>query len=350
MKQKKLITLATGEQANAIFPVIVSASRSTDIPAFYSDWFFERLNKGYSVWKNIFAGGKKYYIGYEKTKFIVFWSKNPQPLLCHLDYLDERGIGCYIQFSLNDYEKDGFECGLPPLAHRIDTFKSLVRRLGKGSVIWRFDPLVLTKLTTIETLLSRIHRIGCQLHEYTEKLVFSFADIFSYNRVKANLDRNHILYCDWTIDQMQEFAQKLVALNQSEGWNLQLATCGEAVDLPGIEHNRCIDDRLILRLAHHSPELLKFLNAEVQSSDNLFGTIPPNSIDIGNGRYVVILKNNRDRGQRNTCGCIKSKDIGQYNTCIHLCEYCYANCSKESAQRSYAWHKANPHAETITGR
>ena len=105
-------------------PDIISASRSTDIPAFYADWFFHRLETGYSVWNNPF-NGKKSYISYRNTRFIVFWSKNPKPLLPYLPILKERGIGCYIQFTLNDYEEDGLETGVPPLTERIETFRTL---------------------------------------------------------------------------------------------------------------------------------------------------------------------------------------------------------------------------------
>ena len=86
----------------------------------------------------------KSYVGYADTKFIVFWSKNPRPLLNYLDELKKRGIGCYIQYTLNDYEEEGLEKGVRPLAERIETFKLLVNKLGKGAVVWRFDPLILT--------------------------------------------------------------------------------------------------------------------------------------------------------------------------------------------------------------
>lgn len=96
---------------------------------------------------------------YARTRFIVFWSKNPRPLLAHLDELEERGIGCYIQYSLNDYEKEGLERGVPPIAKRIKTFKLLVERLGFGGVVWRFDPLMLTDDIDIDKLLTknRVH-------------------------------------------------------------------------------------------------------------------------------------------------------------------------------------------------
>jgi len=347
-KQQKneTITRDNGEVVKATFPVVVSASRSTDIPAFYADWFFHRLKKNYSAWTNPFNGVKSY-IGYAKTKFIVFWSKNPRPLLKHLDYLKERGIGCYIQYSLNDYEDEGLERGVRPLAERIETFKLLVERLGKGAVIWRFDPLMLTDNIDIDKLLRKIENIGDQLNGYTEKLIFSFADILSYRKVKSNLEKSHINYIDWTKEQMIEFAQRLVKLNQDKGWNLVLATCGEAINLQGVEHNHCIDDRLIARFGYHSPELLEFLNAEI-----CFCSTSNADICIGENKYVVINKdkNNKDKGQRINCGCMKSKDIGEYNTCPHLCEYCYANTSKQTAVANYKCHKENPFSETIIGR
>ena len=107
-QEDRFITLDNGEVAKATFPIVVSASRSTDIPAFYADWFFHRLKKGYSAWTNPFNGVKSY-VGYMDTKFIVFWSKNPRPLLKHLDVFKNRGIGCYIQYTLNDYEEEGLE-------------------------------------------------------------------------------------------------------------------------------------------------------------------------------------------------------------------------------------------------
>lgn len=347
--------MVDGQLVKAQCPIIVSASRSTDIPAFYADWFFDRLKKGYSVWTNPFNGVKSY-ISYEKTRFIVFWSKNPQPLLAHLDELKEKGIGCYIQYSLNDYEDEGLERGVPPLAERIETFKELVRCLGIGCVIWRFDPLMLTDDIDINKLLKKIENIGDQLKGYTEKLVFSFADIALYRKVKSNLEANGIPYHEWTDEQMKEFAAKLVALNQEKGWNYKLATCGEKASFDGVEHNHCVDDRLIVRFGYKSNELMDFLGATViNTSDNLFAEIesveiPTNAIPLDNGRYAVINKNNKDKGQREFCGCMKSKDIGQYNTCIHMCEYCYANTSKQIAAMNYRCHKENPWAETITGK
>lgn len=348
------ITNDRGEIIEATAPIIVSASRSTDIPAFYADWFFHRLEKGYSVWRNPFNGVPSY-ISYDKTRFIVFWSKNPRPLLSHLDKLSERQINCYIQYTLNDYERERLEKGVPPLQQRIETFKALVEKLGLGHVVWRFDPMILTKDVSIDCLLEKVRNIGDQLKGYTEKLVFSYADIASYRKVKTNLDKNGIDYQEWDEESMNEFASKLSEMNRSIGWNFQLATCGEKIDFEkfGIQHNRCVDDDLMIKFAYDDKILMDFLNVEIQYLEpGLFGycTIPDGAVFIKNGLYGIKRKNNRDKGQRQFCGCIVSKDIGQYDTCPHLCEYCYANSSKDSALRNYLNHKANPFGETITGR
>ena len=254
---------------------------------------------------------------------------------------------------MNDYVKEGLEKSVKPLEYRIDTFKRLVDKLGMGSVIWRFDPLMLTNTIDIGTLLTKIENIGNQLKGYTEKLVFSYADISIYRKVKSNLDKNGIISRDWTEEEMSEFANELSKLNKS--WGYTLATCGEKIDLKtyGIEQNHCVDDALIIRLAYHDKALMDFLKvkAHPMPSLSIFGDtepLPHDAIILPNGTYAT-RGNNRDKGQREFCGCMKSKDIGEYNTCIHLCEYCYANTSKQIAVKNYNLHKENLLAETITG-
>ena len=318
-----------GQEADAQAPIIISASRSTDIPAFYAEWFFNRLRKGYSAWTNPFNGVQSY-VSYAKTRFIVFWSKNPENLIPHLDYLKERGINCYIQYSLNDYEEEGLEKGVPALAERIETFKKLVNILGKGSVIWRFDPLILTDQITVEKLLKKVENIGNQLVGFTEKLVFSFADITEYRKVKSNLEANHINYQLFTEETMRQFAAGLDKLNSK--WGYELATCGE-------------------RIAYQDTTLMNFLGMEVVThfGKDFGAIIPEDAIEITDTVYVRRKKDNKDKGQRQFCGCIVSKDIGQYNTCVHLCEYCYANTSKATAVRNWNKHKENPDCENILG-
>lgn len=351
---KENLLRENGEIVPMQVPIIVSASRSTDIPAFYADWFFHRLKVGYSAWTNPFNGVKGY-VSYKNTRFIVFWSKNPHPLLLHLDYLKELNIGCYIQYTLNDYEQERLERGVPPLNERIKTFKELVNKLGKGRVIWRFDPLMLTDDIDINKLLAKIEHIGDKLIGYTEKLVFSFADIVSYRKVKSNLEKSRIPYHEWTEPQMLEFAERLSMLNRK--WNYTLATCGEKINLQqfGIEHNHCIDDALIIRFAFEDKVLMDFLKVKIfpMPLSDLFGNtepLPSDAIILPYNTYAT-HGDNRDKGQRQFCGCIISKDIGEYNTCPHLCEYCYANTSKEVARRNYEQAKLiGLTSETITGK
>ncbi|WQJ53870.1 MAG: hypothetical protein [Wendovervirus sonii] len=338
MANKINIQIDTGEFVEANSPFIISASRSTDIPAFYSDWFFNRLEKGYSAWTNPFNNVKSY-VSYINTKFIVFWSKNPKPLLEHIDKLNEKHIGCYIQYTLNDYVTEGLETNVSSIDDRIDTFKRLVDKIGYNGVIWRFDPLILTDKINENSLIEKISNIGNKLKEYTEKMVFSFADIEKYPRVVNNLKNANIHYKEWSAHEMQEFGEKLVNLNKSEGWNYELATCGEAAKIPGIIHNKCIDDNLIIRRTYNDNELMDYLKVKFYdpSETDLFGDpilIPDNAIKLDNGKYAVSGAS-KDGGQRLFCGCIDSKDIGQYNTCVHGCAYCYANTGKSLAAANY---------------
>ena len=338
---KLSITNDSGQLVPAQAPVIVSASRSTDIPGFYADWFQHRLEKGYSAWTNPFNGAKSY-VSYAKTRLIVFWSKNPEPLLKPgglLDYLKEQGINSYVQFTLNDYVAEGLEKGVPPLGRRIDTFRKLVDRLGFGKVIWRFDPLMLTDTIDVGTLLAKAAFVGDSLKGYTEKMVFSYADILAYRKVRNNLELLSDVRCrEFSVREMTAFADGLTRLN--EGWGFTLATCAEKIDLDrfGIVHNKCIDDDLIINYFSNDRELMEHIGVEIVE-DGLFGRT------VTKTGYK-----NKDKGQRLFCGCIASKDIGQYNTCIHLCEYCYANSSKDIAKRNYELHQRNPLAETITGQ
>lgn len=367
--KKTKIQRENGQWVDAQVPEIVSASRSTDIPAFYADWFFHRLNIGYSAWTNPFNGVRSY-VSYAKTRFIVFWSKNPKPLLKHLDWLNhpviagekKEKIHCYIQYTLNDYVAEGLE-KVPPLEERINTFKQLVDRLGKGHVVWRFDPMLLTDKITIDDLLRKVENIGNQLKDYTEKLVFSFADIASYKKVEKNLQKNNIHYIEWDEASMEEFACRLSEMNKTNGWNFELATCGEKEIFRkyGIVKNSCVDDTLMIRLANNDASLMKFLGVEIHShtppmQSDLFAdmapiSIPSNAIILTGNRYAIKLKDNRDKGQRALCGCMISKDIGEYNTCPHQCEYCYANTSKRAAIANYKLaHSVGFTSETITGK
>lgn len=349
--EKTTITTIPGKKVEASAPVIISASRSTDIPAFYSDWFIDRLRKGYVVWKNPF-NQQPLYITFKNAKVVVFWTKNPKPLMPYLHELDERGIHYYFQFTLNDYVAEGFEPKVPGAEQRIDTFRKLSEMIGKERVIWRFDPLIVTPLLSTRDLLTKIWNVGNKLKGYTNKLVFSYIDINSYRKVQNNLvkettqfSKDSIEQAEMTRQQMEEIAEGLTKCRDQwakEGWKLQLATCGEQIDLDryGIEHNRCVDGELMKQLWSDDKELLYYL---------CYGELPSAMFGIDFTQPALTPEKLKDKGQRKVCGCMISKDIGQYNTCLHQCVYCYANTSKEVVQKNWEKHIENPSAETITG-
>ncbi|MDR2382872.1 MAG: DUF1848 domain-containing protein [Prevotellaceae bacterium] len=309
---KTQIKKENGEFVEARTPVIISASRSTDIPAFYPDWLINRIKEGYVKWKNPF-NGVSLYVSFEKTRLFVFWSKNPKPMLKYLDFLDEKEYNYYFQFTLNDYDAEKLEPNVPNVQERIETFIDLSERVNKQKVIWRFDPLILTDKIGVYELLRKVENIGNQLKSNTQKMVFSFADIEIYKKVRNKLRSNSIPYQEFDERTMNEFAAGLQQLN--EKWQFELATCAEKIPLEkyGIIHNKCVDDDLMTKLFPHDKALMDFLGVKIS---------PP---DMFNSTDVLKKKRNiKDRGQRQFCGCIVSKDIGEYNTCPHLCMYCYA--------------------------
>ena len=333
--KKEKLTLQDGSIVEAQAPVIISASRATDIPTFYSDWFINRWEAGYLKWVNPF-NGKPLYVSFANARLVVFWTKNPRPMFKYLDYLDKNIPNYYFQYTLNDYDKEGYEAKVPSVENRIKTFQELSKRLGKKRVVWRFDPLILTDTIDVDELLRRVKNIGDQLKDYTEKLVFSFADIATYKKVQNNLNKEQVPYVEFTPETMEAFAKGISEINKE--WGLELGTCSEKIDLDkySIVHNKCIDDDLMIELFSQDKELMDFLGVEIEEP-SLFDTT----------RKITKKRNLKDKGQREDCGCVMSKDIGQYNTCPHECNYCYANTSKELAKKNYQKHLGDPSGEGI---
>lgn len=346
---KDIIITDQGIREEAITPVIISASRSTDIPAFYAKWFFNRLAKGYCAWYNPF-NQQKMYISFEKCRVIVFWTKNPAPIIPYLPELDKRGIHYYFQVTLNDYEKEGFEPNVLSVEERVEIFKTLSNLIGKEKVIWRFDPLIITPNIGPRELLTRIWNVGNKLKGYTDKLVFSFVDVKAYRKVQNNLVKETMLFTKEDVENAEaNFAQRIEIVEgikkireawYKDGWDVEMATCAEDIDLEayGIEHNRCIDGELMKRIFADDKELVYYLHTLKWPEKDMFGEIPP---------IPQKPKNVKDSGQRKICGCMVSKDIGMYNTCRHFCVYCYANTSKEAVLKNKDKH--NNESESIIG-
>jgi len=319
---------------DAIAPEIISASRSTDIPAFYTDWLVNRLNAGYVKWTNPF-NQQAQYVSFDRARVFVFWSKNPEPLLRRLDEIDRRGLAYYFQFTVNDYEREKLEPAVPPLSRRFATFRELSERIGRERAIWRFDPLILAHDLTVVEVLNRIRRVGDTLARYTNRLVFSFADIDPYRKVQSTLERAGLRFRNFTSDETAQAAEGIASLCRD--WGIQAFTCAERVDLEryGIGHNKCIDDDLILKITSNAPDLRQLLGRPEALQTSLLSD------------SAAALKNIKDKGQREECGCVISKDIGQYNTCGHLCVYCYANTSEKAVSR--ARERARLGCESISG-
>ena len=324
VKWERVPVQTAGGIVTGIAPVIVSASRATDIPAFYGEWFAARLAAGYLAWTNPY-NRRRQVVSFSGTRMVVFWTKNPAPFERHLDLLDERGINYYFTFTVNDYEREGLEGAVPPLGERLTAFRRISQRLGSERIVWRFDPIIVGGALTPERILEKIRRIGDQLQGHTNKLIVSFADVSRYRGVREQLKR-----CGTGTWQepgpgaVLQIAQGIQRLN--EGWGFAVATCAEQVDLSafGVAHGRCIDDGLMARVFAHDAGLMAFLGR---------GVAP---LLAGGDLLVHPLK---DRGQREACGCIASKDIGRYTTCPHRCAYCYANTSFREADDAFARHE-----------
>lgn len=365
-----------GEEVEMVAPYVISASRRTDVPSFHLDWFFERLRRGYCGWVNPFSGARSY-VSFSNTCFVVFWTKDASALLGRLTELSDLGIRCCILYTLNDYGDD-----LEPIGsfdRRLESFRSASRLLGACSVVWRFDPLVLTRGMGVAELLERVRGVGDALRGYTRRLVFSFVDIGGYAKVRGRLIARGVAYREWSEGEMCEFAQGLSELNREQGWDYELRTCSEGIDLSeyGIAHNGCVDGDCLLRIVPHSvlravsngsfvslygagegaggegdgafmSRLAGYLAwsgvrvHEYSSNRHLFegetwgsvgGRRPRLGVDLGGGFYYS-GRFVRDSGQRSGCGCSLSKDIGQYASCWHGCAYCYASGSERVMSRN----------------
>lgn len=290
-------TDATQISIKEIFPAVISASRATDIPAFHAKWFMDHLRAGSCEWQNPFNACQRQLVNFSKTRAIVFWSKNPATIIKYLEEIEATGKKFYFQFTLNDYPED-IEPYLPSLEERIQTFRILA---GRYKVIWRYDPILMGDQFTVKRHLRIIENLMTELSPLTEKLVFSFIDI--YGKVKSSLRKINPEFRAPYLPEMREFCLNLAELRDKHAPRLKLATCAEAdldFESMNIHKNSCIDSALINDIC--SEEIFP-------AKKTLLGT-----------------QFEKDKGQRNACGCAPSKDIGSYHShpCGHNCIYCYA--------------------------
>lgn len=278
--------------------MIISASRRTDIPTYYSNWFFNRVMDGYVLVRNPMNAHQisKIALNPDVVDGIVFWTKNPIPMLNELKILHDYMY--YFQFTLNSYAQD-VEAHVPnKQKHIIPAFKKLSDMIGPDRVIWRYDPIFLNDTYTPEYHIRYFERIAKELSPYTKKCTISFIDF--YRNTSKNV--SGLSLRDFPEETQKSLAKELAAIAHSYG--LLIDTCAEGIELQeyGIEHARCIDDRLLSKLLECP-------------------------LDIG-----------KDKSQRLECGCIESIDIGAYNSCRNGCKYCYANYSEKTVRSNFAKH------------
>lgn len=279
--------------------MIISVSRRTDIPSFYSEWFFQRIKAGFVDVRNPMNAHQisRIDLSPDVVDAIVFWTKNPAPMTERLGELS--GYPFYFQFTLTGYGRD-VEANLPDKREQlIPAFQNLSRRIGKERVIWRYDPILLSSRYTVAYHEKAFREIAGCLRGYTEKVVISFLDF--YDKTERNLSGLHVTTI--SDEQMYRLAASIAAAAAENGMIVE--TCAESVDLEplGIRHGCCIDRRLIERITGS------------------------------------IIKGEKDKNQRKECGCLESVDIGCYNTCMNGCKYCYANFSQEKVQTHRAGYR-----------
>lgn len=266
--------------------MIVSVSRRTDIPAFYSDWFIDKIEQGYLYVMNPFNRKQvsKIILSPDTVDCLVFWTKNARPLMDKLHLLDERGYKYYFQFTITPYESD-IEGGIRYKGEVLATFTELSRLIGKDKLVWRYDPILLNNKYNKQYHYAMFEKYCRRLAASTNKCVISFLDM--YTKTKRNTKDLGLI--DIQPEDMYEIASVLANIAGSYG--LYIETCSESIDLSSlnIHKGKCIDDQMIEKIL---------------------------------GCPIKIKK---DDTQREVCGCVKSIDIGQYNTCRHFCAYCYAN-------------------------
>lgn len=287
--------------------MIISASRRTDIPTYYSEWFFNRIKEGFVYVRNPMNIHQisKISLSPEVVDGIVFWTKNPVPMLDKLDRLEDYAY--YFQFTVNSYAKD-IEANIPSKNDIIvPAFIELSRKIGPEKVIWRYDPIMLTSKYSIDYHVNYFNELAKRLSGYTHKCVISFVDF--YRNTQTHLKDLNILPLGE--NEMYELAERLVEIARKN--NLIVESCAEKINLDqfGIQHGHCIDCNLLERISNCKMDLSK------------------------------------DKNQRPECGCMESIDIGAYNTCKNGCKYCYANFSQTTVNKNTGLH--NPYSPLLFG-
>ena len=289
--------------------MILSASRRTDIPSFYSDWFVNRLQDGYVLTRNPMNHSQVSRIKLSPNTIdcIVFWTKDPVNMLDKLDIIDSLGYAYYFQFTLTPYQRE-IERNLRPKSDIIATFQQLSERIGKERVLWRYDPIIINPDMSIDYHCVEFEQLCKVLCGFTEVCTISFVD--RYQKISKSVKDTMIGAI--TQEQMLELSSSFSKIAQE--YHIKLLACCETVDLTevGILPSSCIDPKVVEKVCGHP------------------------------------IQEKQDKHQRFGCGCIQSVDIGVYNTCKNGCVYCYASHSDVSIHNNFLKHDSE--ADILIGK
>ena len=281
--------------------MILSASRRTDIPNYYAEWFMGRIREGFCYVRNPMNPHQisRIHLSPQVVDCIVFWTKNLAGIMKYLEAL--RHYTYYFQFTLTGYGRD-IEPNLPDKRRElIPTFQELSKGIGKERVIWRYDPIFLNEKYTADYHLKAFGEIADKLAGYTERVVVSFVDM--YGKIRRNAAAYSIR--ETAEGDMIRLAGEMARIAADH--HLLIESCAELTDLEGlgIRHGSCIDQGLIERL-------------------------------LG-----CKLIGGKDKNQRKVCGCFESVEVGTYNTCLNGCKYCYANFSDEKVEEKVKLYRVD---------
>ncbi|MGQ9525123.1 MAG: DUF1848 domain-containing protein [Armatimonadota bacterium] len=300
-------------------PRIISASRRTDIPAYYSSWLVNRLREGYCIVANPFDRSQTYRVDLspESVDVIVFWTKNAKPLLPYLDEIDKMGFKdrYYFQYTVTCYPPI-LEPNTPPLATTIRTLSELADRIGPQRIIWRYDPIILTTHTDYAYHHAHFAELAQSLSTFCCRCVISLADLH-YRGASERIGRLesqqglYVLQPDPDSVEFGTLMRRIYYETMSRG--LEVVSCAEKLPLErfGIAPGRCVDDAYIARA-------------------------------LG-----VCVPARNDPHQRPKCRCVESRDIGQYSTCPNGCVFCYATQNTKLVERNLKLH--NPFSPCLVG-
>ncbi len=281
--------------------MIISASRRTDIPAFYAKWFMDKIRKGRCVYYNPFnKKGYEISLAPEDVDVIVFWSKNFEPMLPYLDELGAK-YRLYFFYTITGMGKP-LEKNVIHVDRTIRSFQKIAEKFGPNQIQWRFDPIVLTNITNEDFYVERFKYIISRLEGFTSRCYISFVNM--YNKVERNfyeLKKNHGIYLfRRNQHQQRDLANRLAEIAAEKGIQLY-SCCNDFLVNKNIQKASCIDVNIL---------------------NEVFG------LDLSYKQTPT----------RKECGCYKSVDIGVYNTCPHGCVYCYANYDLKKAYENYRNH------------